>query len=223
MDHPTSAVVNEVDRVVIRLPDDATIYRSPTYIAVAIDASESGVLAPSLLNHCDRLDYLAPYELFNSLCRDRAQRTVDGRLLMEGRPIAPEQYLALWRSAIVKALSPSAANASHGMRIFARLSAPLGAAKGWRSPWTSCPFGTFDAVLKKHRASVQVDDTSGVFVLCLDLRSLNAARDAFLAASMFPHAGAPASNDCSAKLILESTPITKAQPALFESHCAAEA
>lgn len=216
MDHPSS--VNEVDRLAVRLPDDATIYQSPTYIAIAFDADVSTARpTPKLLQRrpC-MLEYQAQYELFSTLCADRAQQTVDAQLLVAGRSITPEKYLALWRHAVANAISLRALFADYGLRIVATLRAPLSAMAGRRSSWTCCPFGTFDAFLARHRPCMKFD-AAGSFTLHLDLRDPDAARDAFYGASMLSDAFTAGSPECHVAMVLEHTRRHKAQAPLFAS------
>lgn len=179
----TAPPANEVGRVIIHLPDDATFYRDRSYLPIAIDLVD-GKQIPSLLRSDEHgIDYMAGYEIFSALCSDRAQRTVDRRLLANAAPITPERYLSLWRSAIGSSIPPEEASKTLGIQAVAVLQAPLAAMTGARSSWTSCPFGAFEAFQTKYRHDQNVSD-DGVFTLELDLARPEAARDAYYAASM---------------------------------------
>lgn len=179
----TPPTANEVGRVVIHLPDDATFYRDRSYLPIAIDLVD-GTQIPSLLRSDSHgIDYMAGYEIFSALCSDRAQRTVERSLLVDNAPITPEGYLGLWRSAIGNSMPPEAASKTLGIQAVAVLQAPLAAMAGARSSWTSCPFGAFEAFQAKYRRELNASD-DGVFTLELDLARPEAARDAYYAASM---------------------------------------
>lgn len=179
----TAPFANEVGRVIIHLPDDATFYRDRSYLPIAIDLVD-GKQIPSLLRSDEHgIDYMAGYEIFSALCSDRAQRTVDRRLLVDAAPITPERYLSLWRSAIGCSIPPEEASKTLGIQAVAVLQAPLAAMAGASSSWTSCPFGAFEAFQAKYRRELNVSD-DGVFTLELDLARPEAARDAYYAASM---------------------------------------
>jgi len=217
MDQNHASVINEVGRVVVRLSDDATIYGSATYVAIAFDASPgSPERSPSLLSRFPNgLGYQAQYELFYGLCADRAQKTVDGQLVADGRPISPEKYLCLWRQAIEHACSAGALFTDHGLRLVATLRAPLAAMSGKQSPWTSSPFADFEAFHAKHGRSMAVD-AAGVFTLALDLRGRHAARDAYYGASMLSCALGHDSTDWQARITVHATRASTAHPALFQ-------
>lgn len=180
--HSTPAI-DEVGRLVIHLPDDATFYGDQSYLPIALDLVD-GVKTPSLLRPAPQgVNYMAQYEVFSALCSDRAQRTVDQTLLVGGNPTKPERYLGLWRNAIAASISAESAAEEHGIRVVAVLRAPLAAMASAKSSWTSCPFGTFAAFQAKYTKQMAPTD-GGAFALELDLARPGAARDAYYGASM---------------------------------------
>jgi hypothetical protein len=163
MNPHTTPAVDEVGRLVIHLPDDATFYGARSYLPIALDLV-AGVKTPSLLRaDLQGVNYMAQYEVFSALCSDRAQRTVDQTLLVGGQPTKPERYLGLWRDAIAASVSAESAAEEHGIRVVAVLQAPLAA----------------------MASAKQMDLTGdGAFTLELDLARPGAARDAYYGASM---------------------------------------
>lgn len=175
--------INEIDRVVIQLPDDAMFYRDRRYLPVIIDLVD-GARQPALLASSENdIHYVAQYEIFSALCRDRAQKAVDLGLLVAAAPITPERYLGIWRTAIAGAVPPETAAQQHGIHAYAVLRAPLAAMAGVKSPWTTCPFGSFDAFRAKYGDQFQFAD-DGTFTLQLALAAPEHASAAFYAASM---------------------------------------
>ena len=183
MNPHTTPAVDEVGRLVIHLPDDATFYGARSYLPIALDLVER-VKTPSLLRPDPQgINYMAQYEVFSALCSDRAQRTVDQTLRVGGQPTKPERYLGLWRDAIAASVSAESAAEEHDIRVVAVLQAPLAAMASAKSSWTCCPFGTFAAF--QARYANQMDLTGdGAFTLELDLARPGAARDAYYGASM---------------------------------------
>ena len=86
---PHSPTLDEVGRLVIHLPDDATFYGERSYLPIAVDLVD-GSTTPSLLRADQHgVHYMAQYEVLSALCSDRAQRTVDQTLLVGGTPTTP--------------------------------------------------------------------------------------------------------------------------------------
>jgi hypothetical protein len=112
--------VDEVDRIAVRLPDDATFYGTPMFVAIAVDLGCEGI-EPVLLGQHHRLRFLAQYEVMSLLCDDRAQLAVDGQLRCRGARVTPEHYLALWRKALLAPLSAQELYEQHGWSLIARL------------------------------------------------------------------------------------------------------
>lgn len=205
---------NEVGRVIIHLPADATLYRDRSYLPIAIDLVD-GKRVPSLLRSDEHgIDYMAGYEIFSALCSDRAQRTVDRRLLADAAPIAPERYLSLWRSAIGSSIPPEEAAKTLGIQAVAVVQAPLANMAGARSSWTSCPFGSFEAFQAKYLRELNVSD-DGVFTLELDLAGPEAARDAYYAASMVSTRLRHGSTAWRASIELRTSPSRTGEVSLF--------
>lgn len=183
MNHDIDRPINEIGRIVIHLPDDAMFYRDRSYLSVAIDQAE-GQQRPTLLRSGDRgINYMAQYEIFSSLCSERAQKAVDQRLLVAGMPVTPERYLGMWRTAIADSLTPADAARKHGIQARAILRAPLADMANVKSSWTSCPFGTFARFQARFGDLFELDG-DGTFSLELDLATAGHARAAYYAASM---------------------------------------
>lgn len=183
MNHDINRPINEIGRIVIHLPDDAMFYRDRSYLPVVIDMAD-GEQLPKLLRSGDHgINYMAQYEIFSSLCSDRAQMAVDQRLLVAGMPVTPERYLGMWRTAIAASLTPADAALEHGIQACAILRAPLAELVDAKSSWTSCPFGTFERFQAKFGDLFELDE-HGTFSLELDLATPGHARAAYYAASM---------------------------------------
>ena len=183
MNHDIDRPINEIGRIVIHLPDDAMFYRDRSYLPVAIDQAD-GQQRPTLLRSGERgINYMAQYEIFSSLCSNRAQMAVDQRLLVAGMPVTPERYLGMWRIAIAGSLAPADAAREHGIQARAILGAPLADMAGVKSSWSTCPFGTFSRFQAKFGDLFELGD-DGNFMLELDLATPGHARAAYYAASM---------------------------------------
>lgn len=207
------SLINEVARAVIALPPDATIYSSTVYLAVAFDASGAQV-NPTLLTRgsSKSLGYLAGYELIGYLlCGDRAQRTVDRSLVVGGKEVTPEAYLALWRTAVDGAYSPGAFKARHGLSLIATICGPVDRMSQYRSSWTSAPFKSFART--RHAENLEV--SGGRFQLRLDLAEPNAARDAYYIAEMVGSACRDDDTLWSASVTLEGHQQSVLQTELF--------
>ena len=194
-------ITNELGRVVVSLPSDASFYSSPHLIGVAIDGSSGKPLASIVGVHEPRLCYRAPYQLIGALCSDRAQRAVDQQLVVEGRPVTPETYLGLWRKALDSAVSPHQLAIEHGLCAIAVFRGQLGPLMGTPASWTSSPFATFDEFHDRYKGSMTTD-AEGCFSLELDMRSNCAARDAFYLDSFMSRAYGFDSADWSSGLVL---------------------
>lgn len=185
---------NELDRAVIALPADATIYGATQYVAVVWDHWYTTLLGgiqvrrPSILGHAgDRLPYLAEYQLINLLCGDRAMCAVDGELRVRGERRSPEDYLGLWRHALAHPRSPDWLATERNLRVLITLEAVLEPARAARCGWTGSPFPTFadfEAAYGHRFVVCDAKDVAPRFELVLDLREPNAARDAFYARSI---------------------------------------
>jgi hypothetical protein len=170
--------INEVDRVVIALPADTTFYSTVHYVAVAFDAT-SGAVTPSILGSSQCLAFLPRHQIFSALCGDRAIRTVDHHLLVDGKPLTPEHYLGFWRTALQQPCSPDEFAGRRGYALVAVLGGVLEKLRGLSSPWTSSPFAMFDDFEAAYGDKMVLIDDGRKFLLELDLRQENAARDAF--------------------------------------------
>jgi hypothetical protein len=176
--------VDEVDRIAVRLPDDATFYGTPMFVAIAVDLGCEGI-EPVLLGQHHRLRFLAQYEVMSLLCDDRAQLAVDGQLRCRGARVTPEHYLALWRKALLAPLSAQELYEQHGWSLIARLKGPLSDPR-WRdrtSGWTCCPFKTFAAFRERYGDRLE-HQCEGRFSLDIDLAEPDGARNAFYGESL---------------------------------------
>lgn len=175
---------DEVDRVVVRLPDDASFFGGPTFIPIAVDKTGASS-TPALLESDAGIGYLAEYQLLDRLCSDRAQRTVDGTLLANGKRVTPEQYLRLWRKAIAAAITPAQLHAQRGWTLMVQFRGPLNdpSLDVGTSSWTLCPFKTYGAFRRKY-TPVMKRLSEGLDEVTLDLREADSARDAHFAESL---------------------------------------
>ena len=180
----TKRKVDEIDRIAVRLPSEATFYGTPMNVALAVDA-DGDAQVPVLLGQQQGLRFYAQYELISLLCADRAQLAVDGRLRCRGDRVSPEQYLGLWRKAL--SASPSAQDVyeQRGWTLAVRLDGPLSDARwnGRRSGWTCCPFQTFAAFRARYGNRLQ-QHGDGRFTLDIDLAEPDGARNAFYGRSL---------------------------------------
>lgn len=173
------ALIDEVDRFVVRLPDGASFHRMPVFVPVAFDRQTDGGTAPVLLGGADKqLRYLAQYEVFYALCGDRAQRCVDAALVCGGQRIEPEKYLARWRQAIGQAQSAAVLMQRYGLALMGVLEGVASRLRGRRASWTSSPFRSFDEFERRYRDQL-VWLAEDRFRLVLDLGTDGCARDAF--------------------------------------------
>ena len=207
---------NELDRVVVSLPGDASFYSSPHLIGVAIDGSPGNPLASIVGVHEPRLCYKAPYQLMSALCSDRAQRVVDQQLVVAGRPVTPETYLGLWRKALDFAVSPQQLERDYGLCALAVFKGHLGPLMGTKASWTTSPFATFDEFHDQYKASMRTD-AEGYFSLELDMRWNCAARDAFYLDSFMSRAfGFDSAGWCSGLVLRGTVSGSAAQQSLLQ-------
>jgi len=186
-----SRPANEIKRVTIVLPQDTTFYHDQRYVALAWDMDTGGATTGQFIgDHRQRLPFLAGYQLFSKLCGDRAMRTVDGSLRVNGQVITPERYLSLWRATLAQPITAEQFTERHCQQVLLVLGAPLAPLRGQRSAWTSSPFAYFDDFEAAHRDRIEyrTDGGSEHFEIALDLREPNAARDIFYAASFIQEA-----------------------------------
>ena len=86
--HPAAIrPVNEIGRLVVRLPENAKFYGDSHYVTIAFEASDDGCESRSVGIPVARLVYLPKYRVIDALCGDRALRTVDEVLVVYGKPI----------------------------------------------------------------------------------------------------------------------------------------
>lgn len=192
--------VNEVGRIAVALPEDVTFYSDRRFIAVAFDADAHGVMPEILGGSRSYLPFRAAYEIFSDLCGDRAIRTVDGELLVDGKIILPERYLALWRTAIGQPVTPSLFADRYGYEIVAILGGTLANLHGKRKSWSSSPFETFDDFEAVYRDRIEYLDDDQRFRIAFDLKQEHAARDAFYLESFIASSDADKRNASSVVL-----------------------
>lgn len=171
---------NEIQQAAILLPDDTTIYGDPRYVAVAWTLHPSNDTTAQVLGNQRRcLPFLARYEVFDLLCQDRAMRTVDGGLRVDGHVVTPENYLTLWRRTLDRPVSAGQFARQFGVYPAAVFNAPLAPLRGQRSSWSSAPFKRFDDLESRYASRMRYGDGHQAFELVLDLRGPTAPRDAF--------------------------------------------
>lgn len=213
--HPSARrPVNEIGRFLVKLPENATFYGDPHYVPIAFEATDDGCESRIVGIPQARLAYLPQYRVIGALCADRAQRTVDEALVVCGKPITPERYLALWRQGLVEAQAPAILTAQHGLRIGAVIEAPLAPLWKAKSPWSGSPFETFDELHVRY--ALQIEDLSdGRFRLEFDLRVDDAARDAFYAEAIVSSALGHDNDAWRAGLTLQGRAAARQQDTLF--------
>ena len=207
--------VNEIGRFLVSLPENATFYGDSHYVPIAFEATDDGCESRIVGIPESRLVYLPKYRVIDALCGDRAQRTVDEALVVCGKPITPERYLALWRQGLDEAAPPAILAARHGLRVCAVIEAPLEPLWKATQPWSGSPFETFDELHARYASQIQ-DLSDGRFRLAFDLRVDDAARDAFYAEAIVSSALGHDSDAWSAGLILQGRAAARQQGALFE-------
>jgi hypothetical protein len=210
MNPAATCPVNEIGRFVVKLPDNATFYGDSHYVPIAFEASNAGCESRIVGIPEARLVYLPKYRVVGTLCGDRAQRTVDEALVVCGKPITPERYLALWRHGLDEAASPAILAARHGLSVCAVIEAPL--APLWKAtqPWSGSPFATFDELHARYASQIE-NVGEGRFRLAFDLRLDDAARDAFYAEAIVSSALGHDSDAWCAKLILQGRAVARPQ------------
>lgn len=185
--------INEVARVAIVLPEDTCFYSDHRFIAVAFHATSTDgtayIVHEILGASRSCLPFLAGYEIFSRLCGDRAMRTVDDALRVNGETITPECYLGLWRTAIGQPLTPSRFTERFGYSIYAVLGGQFDGLRGKRKSWSSSPFETFDDFEAAYRDRIDYLDDGRCFRIDLDLGLAHAARDAFYLEAFLSSAG----------------------------------
>ncbi|WP_406625360.1 hypothetical protein [Acidovorax sp. SDU_ACID1] len=220
--------LNELARAVVALPLDATFYESPHFVAIVWDGDGHAAIPSILDTGSAGLPYLPAYRLIDHLCGDRAMRTVDGTLRVRQRIVTPESYLGLWRTAMQCALAPEELATQHGLKIVITLGAALAPARLASRVWSSSPFKDFHDLEATYEARFVLGPTaSGAsgFELALDLRELQAARDAFYGQAMVMDRRDAEGRVSASLLPIRGTgpsilPDASRQPALFEENAA---
>lgn len=175
--------INEIGRFITKLPPDSTYYSSPVYLPLAFDLVDGRRHASLLTRGGKSLGYLASYEIIGYLlCEDRAQRTVDGDLVVNGMRITPEKYLGLWRSALEAAETPEDLFRRQGLALIATISAPLALVKAATRSWSGAPFQDFAAFEAKYGSAISYEGDR--FSIRFDMRAPDAPRDAYYIADL---------------------------------------
>jgi hypothetical protein len=144
------AKINEIARWVIKLPDQT--YGSDIYAFVAQD--DTGF---TLLDEPNQ-----SYSLIGDLCNrgKRAWLTVDQTLLGNGKPIAPEAYLRLWRKALEQATSPQAFVQQTGQTIAFDFSIDLERDSKNTSNWHGSHYHSIAQFIGEYGSSLTPADTA---------------------------------------------------------------
>ena len=177
------AFSNEIHRIIVGLPHDTSAYGTMMYIGVAMDANEAGfAIARAITPRSKRLPFLARHEMIATLCRDRARKTVDGSLMVDGQPIEPEQYLTMWRNACHQPMDMDDFAYQWGYAAVALFDAPVAALRGSDpgSVMPGSPFRCFDDFEARYGAQMRYFDAGNRFNLEIDLRHRTGPRHAYL-------------------------------------------
>lgn len=215
--------LNEYARAVVALPPDATFYSDTRFVAIAWDDAGGGDTPRPVIVGADRaLPYLAPYELIDLLCGDRAMKAVDGALQVRHRTLTPEAYLGLWRSSLAAPLQAQDLGLQHGLKILVTLGAALEPVRRASRVWSTSPFANFHDFEAAYGPRFVLGPTaSGAsgFELTLDLREPLAARDAFYARALVNDRddaeGFVRTSLVATGSIRRPLPLDQGQPALF--------
>ena len=209
---------NEIQQAAILLPDDTTIYGDPRYVAVAWTLHPSNDTTAQVLGSQRRcLPFLARHEVVDLLCQDRAMRTVDGGLRVDGRLVTPENYLAQWRRTLGRPMSATQFASQFGVYAVAVFDAPLAPLRGQRSSGSSSPFERFDDLESRYASRMRYREGDRAFELVVDLREPTAPRDAFYLESFVFAAdlGDAARIELQLMPTEEGAPARPVQPTLF--------
>jgi len=181
----TEDFLDEVDRVIVNVGANCPFFGAPHYVAIAVDRASSGTARPNLISRRSfGCAFLTQSEVFYALCEDRAQRCVDKRFRVNGRVIAPEQYLTLWRRVLSQSISAGDLKKRCGAQLFGILGGPIARLRGVKSPWSDSPFKSFDDF--EHRYATQLEyGPEDSFLLRLDLAASGTARDLYFAERFF--------------------------------------
>jgi hypothetical protein len=180
---------NETERYVVVL-QGVEHYGTGVYLAVYMEDRQAAVLrAEDGCHPCMR----SRAELISALARQRAVLTVRGELRVAGEVVLPEDYIALWRRAFAKPLTPAQLAVDFGLTLVASATvdlARLAAALMRRQPACLAALGAPQA--EHPSQSIEEFETrwaaamhpepgtrNGVRVV-LDLLRPGAAADAFL-------------------------------------------
>lgn len=172
--------INELNRLIIDCRPRPN--HDSAYLPLVIDDTSNGPQASLMAGPI--FDFLAPYRIMQALCDDRAQRTVDHQLLINGQPITPERYLKIWRSALTQPLSLRALGDQFGLRLLVHMQGAPEIPDHWRSPYQDAPFPNFSTFINHYRE--QIVETDGLLHLALDLRQPDALHHLWSADTMIP-------------------------------------
>jgi hypothetical protein len=90
----------------VEIPEPHHVRFGTGYIPVLTEQTRSGAAVHRLLDLGPGLNFPGFHRVMDILCDDRAQRCVDGQLLVNGQGwILPERYLGLWRRALQRPIA----------------------------------------------------------------------------------------------------------------------
>lgn len=168
MSEPEDSIINEVNRITLLLPERESSFYSSEFLAIAIDQLAEGTAHHLLRYIPGRLSFMGYKAVISTLCNDRAQRCVDGRLLVEGRPIKPERYIPLWREALQKAVSLKRFCEANRSQITAVITGVYAEMQTRRYQHPSEPFYAFEQIEAHYQQRLQ-HFADGSFVLKINL------------------------------------------------------
>lgn len=178
-------LIDEIARVVVRLPADAIWYGVETFVPIVVDSIQP---QHKLLLDCSRgMEYLPSYRLFERLCKDRVRRAAMGHLRIHGLVVQPERYPG--------AVARGNRRGGHSPRVGCRIRPSPGRARPWQHLRPRWPHDLLEQRIVRDIGSfcrkyqdqltLTVYDR-GDFSLDLDLRDEDAARDAFGISCLLP-------------------------------------
>ncbi len=154
----TIATTNEIARWVIKLPGQT--YGSDIYAFVAQD--DTGF---TLLGEPNQ-----SYSLIGDLCNrgKRAWLTVDQTLLVNGKPIAPEAYLRLWRKALAETVTPQVFCQQTGQTIAYDFAVDLERDGKKITEWNGSYYQSIAQFIDEH--GISLTSTDAVLKASIDFR-----------------------------------------------------
>lgn len=138
--------INEVERFVVKLPRNRfanPAWHERSFVAFTRDEVGGDTRYSMVTNESTLCSFDWQYSVFGSLCSDRAQRTVDGSLVVNGKVVLPETYLRLWRLAFKQPLFAEDLAKTFGVALIGFVEAPLEKVRDARCGHAYSPFATF--------------------------------------------------------------------------------